>query len=222
MSFYRLYGKRLVDLAFAGCGLAALSPIMGIVALVVRLKLGSPVLFRQRRPGLRGKPFVMFKFRTMTEARDTRGALLPDTQRLNSVGRFLRESSLDELPELFNVVRGDMSLVGPRPLLMRYNPYFTQEERIRFTVRPGITGLAQVSGRNDLSWDLRLNADVRYVRELSFWLDAQILFLTIWRVASRQGLRVDPGALMLDLDEERKTRLKDNAQSEPATRLKRD
>lgn len=216
MSLYRLYGKRLVDLTFAGCALVILSPIMGVVALVVRLKLGSPVLFRQRRPGLRGKPFVMFKFRTMTEARDTRGALLPDTQRLNSVGRFLRETSLDELPELFNVLRGDMSLVGPRPLLMRYNPYFTQEERIRFTVRPGITGLAQVSGRNDLSWDLRLNADVRYVRELSFRLDAQILFLTIWQVASRQGLRVDPGAVMLDLDEERKNRLKDNAQNEPS------
>jgi lipopolysaccharide/colanic/teichoic acid biosynthesis glycosyltransferase len=140
----------------------------------------------------------------MIDARDIAGNMLPDGQRLTPFGRFLRKTSLDELPELLNVIKGEMSLVGPRPLLMRYYPYFTDEERVRFTVRPGITGLAQVSGRNDLSWDLRIAADIEYVRTYSFWMDITILFKTALTVFTHRGLQVDPGATMLDFDEERR------------------
>ncbi len=199
--------KRILDLALTVPLLFLLAPVMGLVALLVRLKLGPPVLFRQIRAGRNAKPFVAYKFRTMTEETDKSGALLPDDRRLTPLGRVLRALSLDELPELLNVLRGEMSLVGPRPLLMRYNPYFTDEERIRFTVLPGITGLAQVSGRNTLSWDERIAADVRYVREWSIWLDLKILGLTLFRVLTRHGLHVDPAAAMPDFDEERRRRL---------------
>ncbi|MBN1640890.1 MAG: sugar transferase, partial [Anaerolineae bacterium] len=151
-----------------------------------------------------GKPFTLIKFRTMTDARDADGKLRPDAERLTPLGRFLRSTSLDELPELLNVIRGEMSLVGPRPLLMRYDPYFRASERSRFLVRPGITGLAQVSGRNDLPWDERIAADVRYVDECSLGLDLAVLFSTAWQALRREGLRVDPGTNMLDFDEERR------------------
>jgi len=205
---YKKGGKRAFDLILAGLALVTLAPIFGVIGLLVRVKLGSPVLFRQQRPGLHGRPFTIYKFRTMSDDQDAQGNLLPDTDRLPSFGKFLRITSLDELPELWNVFQGEMSLVGPRPLLLRYTPYFSDEERERFLVRPGITGLAQVSGRNDLNWDARLAADVRYVQQCSLRLDLRILFTTLWRVLSREGLQVDPGSVMLDLDVERRLRLK--------------
>jgi lipopolysaccharide/colanic/teichoic acid biosynthesis glycosyltransferase len=209
---YKKVGKRALDIILAGLALVTLAPVLGVIGLLVCVKLGSPVLFRQQRPGLHGRPFAIYKFRTMSDNRDAQGNLLPDTDRLPSFGKHLRNTSLDELPELWNVFRGDMSLVGPRPLLMRYIPYFSDEERQRFLVRPGITGLAQVSGRNDLNWDARLAADVRYVQQCSLKLDLRILFTTLWRVLGREGLQVDPGSVMLDLDVERRLRLK----SEPS------
>lgn len=212
-SLYVRYGKRVLDLALTVPTVLVLSPILVVIALLVRWRMGSPVLFCQQRPGWHGEPFTLFKFRTMTSARDTQGNLLPDTDRLTAFGRFLRSTSLDELPELINVLKGDLSLVGPRPLLMRYYPYFTDEERVRFSIRPGISGLAQVSGRNDLSWDARIAADVRYVQTCSFALDLHIVFLTFWRIVTRQGMQVDPGAVMLDLDEERRRRFQGKSRS---------
>ncbi len=197
-------GKRAIDLVIAGVLLIVLSPVFLVVAASIRLTMGSPVLFRQVRPGLHGRPFTMLKFRTMTDARDASGRHLPDSQRLTRLGRWLRATSLDEFPELVNVLKGDMSLVGPRPLLMRYMPYFTDRERIRFAVRPGITGLAQVSGRNALPWDERLELDVRYVEEWSLGLDFRILWMTVRNVLRRSGVEVDPTQVMLDFDEERR------------------
>lgn len=198
--------KRLFDLLVATSAVIALSPLLLALAVLVRIRLGTPVLFRQKRPGRHGVPFEMLKFRTMTDARDGNGELLSDTERLTSFGRWLRNTSLDELPELLNVIRGDMSIVGPRPLLMRYYPWFTDEERARFNVRPGITGLAQISGRNDLPWDKRIAMDVEYVRRRSLLLDLTIIFKTVERIVSREGLQEDPGAVMLDFDEERRRR----------------
>ena len=164
------------------------SPLLALVALLVRLKLGSPVLFRQMRPGLHGRPFTMLKFRTMTDARDASGQLLPDSQRLTPFGRFLRSTSLDELPELINVLKGDMSLVGPRPLLMQYLERYTPEQRRRHEVRPGITGWAQVNGRNALSWERKFELDVWYVDHQSPWLDLKIIFMTVWKIFRRDGI----------------------------------
>lgn len=204
--FYRERGKRLFDLALALALLALLALPFLIVAILVRLFLGSPVIFRQRRPGRFGEVFAMFKFRTMTDARGVDGELLSDAERLTAFGRALRASSLDEIPELWNVVRGEMSLVGPRPLLTRYTPFFTEAERARFEVRPGITGLAQVNGRNDLRWDDRLARDIEYVETVSLAVDVHILLLTLRKVFVRHGIQVDPGSSMLDLDEERRRR----------------
>ncbi len=203
---YIQYGKRLFDFCIALVALIILMPLMLLITGFIRLRLGAPFLFRQQRPGLHGKPFTLYKFRTMTDARDANGNLLPDAERLTPFGRFLRSYSLDELPELFNVLKGEMSLVGPRPLLMKYTPYFTEQEKKRFMVRPGITGLAQVSGRNDLSWDLRLNADIQYVQNLSFTLDMKIIGLTVLQVLTRKGVQTDPEATMLNFDEERRQR----------------
>lgn len=188
--------KRLLDVILASVGLVLLAPFMLFLALLVRLRLGSPVLFRQTRPGLHGKPFTMFKFRTMTDARDDDGNLLPDDQRLPRFGRLLRATSLDELPELWNVLKGDMSLVGPRPLLMEYLPLYTPEQARRNEVRPGITGWAQVNGRNALSWDDRFRLDVWYVDNHSIWLDLKILFLTVKKVLVREGISADGEATM--------------------------
>lgn len=196
-------GKRSLDLLLAGLGLVLVSPLMGALALLVQWRLGKPALFRQVRTGLNGHPFTIFKFRTMKDTRDGAGRLLSDGERLTPLGSFLRASSLDELPELFNVIRGDMSLVGPRPLVPQYDPYYTAEERERFGVRPGITGLAQISGRNDLPWDARLAADVEYARNASLALDLRILLRTLWLVVRRRGARPDPRGAMLDLDVER-------------------
>lgn len=185
---YRRYGKRFLDLVIVIPALIVLAPVMAIIALLIRIKLGPGVFFRQQRPGLHGKPFTMLKFRTMTDARDAQGNLLPDDQRLTPFGRFLRSTSLDELPELLCVLRGEMSLVGPRPLLMQYLERYTPEQRRRHEVLPGITGLAQINGRNALSWEQKFAYDVQYVDQLSFWLDVKILFLTLWKVIKREGI----------------------------------
>jgi lipopolysaccharide/colanic/teichoic acid biosynthesis glycosyltransferase len=180
--------KRVIDVVISLLALALLAvPLLAIAALV-RINLGSPVLFRQVRPGLHGKPFLMFKFRTMTDARDSRGQLLPDSQRLTRFGRLLRSTSLDELPELWNVFVGDMSLVGPRPLLMEYLPLYSNEQARRHEVRPGLTGWAQVNGRNSLGWDERLRLDVWYVDHRSLLLDLRILWLTLLKVTTREGI----------------------------------
>jgi len=180
--------KRLFDLLVTLPALFLLAPLMGLLALLVRFKLGAPVLFRQQRPGLHGRPFMLYKFRTMTDARDAEGALLPDAERLTSFGRFLRSTSLDELPELFNVLKGEMSLVGPRPLLMEYLPRYTPEQRRRHEVKPGLTGWAQVNGRNALSWEEKFALDVWYVEHCSFWLDLKILWRTLVKVIRREGI----------------------------------
>lgn len=180
--------KRTVDLAFSSLGLLFISPLLLGLALLVRIKLGAPVLFCQQRPGLFGKPFKMYKFRTMTDARDAEGNLLPDWQRLTAFGKFLRSSSLDELPELFNVLKGEMSLVGPRPLLMEYLPLYSPEQARRHEVKPGITGWAQVNGRNAISWEEKFKLDVWYVDNRSFWLDLKILWLTVRKVFAREGI----------------------------------
>lgn len=184
--------KRLVDLVIAVPALVTVSPVMAVVGVLVRVILGPPVFFRQRRPGLHGEPFTIVKFRTMTDDRDDDGRLLPDDQRLTRFGRFLRETSLDELPELWNVVRGDMSLVGPRPLLMDYLDRYTPEQARRHEVRPGLTGWAQVNGRNAQSWEEKLTQDVWYVDHRSLSLDLRILARTLVQVVRREGIN-QPG-----------------------------
>lgn len=185
---YRHFGKRAFDLVVTVSLLVLLSPLVAVIAVLVRFKLGSPVFFRQRRPGLHGQPFTIVKFRTMTEHRDSTGLLLPDGARLTRFGRLLRSSSLDELPELFNIVRGEMSLVGPRPLLMQYLDRYSAEQMRRHEVKPGLTGWAQVQGRNTLSWDAKFKLDVWYVDHQSWWLDLYILALTAWKILKREGI----------------------------------
>ena len=188
--------KRLFDIAASACGLLLLAPVIAIVAWKIRRKLGSPVLFRQVRPGLNGKPFEMIKFRTMRDAVDAAGKPLPDSERMTPFGSFLRSSSLDELPELWNVLKGEMSLVGPRPLLMEYLPLYSPEQYRRHEVRPGVTGWAQINGRNALSWDEKFKLDVWYVDNRSFSLDLKIIFLTIKKVVVRDGISADGEATM--------------------------
>lgn len=196
--------KRALDVIVAGAGLVVAAVPIAALAALVRRRLGSPVLFRQERPGRHGVPFTMLKFRTMTDERGADGELLPDAQRLTPFGSFLRSTSLDELPELVNVLRGDMSIVGPRPLLMRYTEFFTPEEARRLDVRPGITGLAQTRGRNLVSWDERLAWDRRYVENVSLWLDLKVIWATCTQVLRRNGVVVDPESVMLNLDDERR------------------
>lgn len=188
--------KRVLDFIFSLCLLLVVFPVMLIVALLIRIKLGAPVIFQQVRPGLHGKPFRMVKFRTMLDAVDEDGNVLPDTDRLTSFGKFLRSTSLDELPELWNVLRGDMSLVGPRPLLMEYLPLYTPEQFRRHEVRPGVTGWAQINGRNALSWPEKFKLDVWYVDNQSFWLDMKIIFLTVKKVIIRDGISAEGEATM--------------------------
>jgi sugar transferase EpsL len=190
--------KRALDLVAALALLVLLAPVLGVTALLVRLKLGSPVLFRQERAGRFGRPFIIFKFRTMTEARDPEGNLLPDEARLTPFGQFLRASSLDELPQLLNVLRGDLSLVGPRPLPTRYVPRYTPEQRRRLDCPPGITGWAQVNGRNAVDWDTRFVLDAWYVDHRSLALDLRILCLTFWRVIRRTGINQEGQATMTE------------------------
>lgn len=180
--------KRFLDLLIASLGLALTAPLQGVLAVLIRWHLGRPVLFRQERPGLDGAPFTLLKFRTMTDARDAQRQLLPDAERLPPLGRFLRSTSLDELPELWNVVRGDMSLVGPRPLLVEYLPHYSTRQKRRHEVRPGLTGWAQVNGRNAPDWETRLEMDVWYVENRSLWLDLRILVRTLATVLRREGI----------------------------------
>jgi len=188
--------KRALDILVATVALIMLSPVFLILALVVRLRMGTPVLFRQRRPGVGGEPFELIKFRSMTDARNARGELLPDEQRLPATGRLLRSSSLDELPELWNVLRGDMSLVGPRPLLMEYLPLYSSRQARRHNVRPGLTGWAQINGRNSLSWEDKFELDVWYVENQSLCLDCRIILRTIWQVLARRGISAEGESTM--------------------------
>lgn len=183
-----LPGKRFFDLMVAFLALVIFSPALMIVALLVRIFHGAPILFKQQRPGYKGIPFYIYKFRTMTNRVDAQGNLLPDAERLTRLGRILRATSLDEVPEFFNVLRGELSLVGPRPLLMKYLPLYNVEQMRRHEVLPGITGWAQINGRNDISWPEKFQLDLWYVDHWSFWLDLKILWLTIWKVFKREGI----------------------------------
>jgi len=185
---YKIFLKRILDLGLTIPALISLSPALAGLALLVHFKLGPPILFRQKRPGLHGNPFFLLKFRTMTETFDAQGNLLPDSERLTPFGHFLRSISLDELPELFNVLRGEMSLVGPRPLLMQYLEHYTPEQMRRHEVKPGITGWGQVNGRNAITWEEKFALDVWYVDHLSFGLDLKIIALTIWKILKREGI----------------------------------
>jgi lipopolysaccharide/colanic/teichoic acid biosynthesis glycosyltransferase len=195
--------KRLFDIIVSLTLIILLAPLILFIALLIWFTMGRPILFRQRRVGYKGQVFTIYKFRTMTEERDEHGNLLPDEQRLTRFGRFLRETSLDELPELFNVLKGDMSVVGPRPLLVEYLPYYTPEERKRHNMRPGITGWAQVNGRNAITWDQKLALDVWYVDNWSLWLDFKIILMTIIKVIKREGISTDGYATAPRLDEVR-------------------
>jgi len=201
---YKHFFKRVLDILISGMGLICLSPVLLVLAVLIKLKLGSPIIFKQERPGLDEKIFTLKKFRTMTDERDENGKLLPDAVRLTKFGKFLRSTSLDELPELWNIFCGDMSLIGPRPLLVSYLPYYTEREKLRHTVRPGLTGLAQVSGRNFLEWDKRLEKDAEYVENLSFGLDIKIFFTTIKKVFVREDVVVDTNKVEGNLAEIRK------------------
>lgn len=194
--FYKNYVKRPMDFMLAFIAIIILSPVLLIVAMLVRLKLGSPILFKQERPGLNEKIFTMYKFRTMTDERDENGELLPDHIRLTTFGKFLRSTSLDELPELFNIIKGDMSIVGPRPLLVQYLTLYDDHQRRRHEVRPGLTGLAQISGRNAISWEERFDLDVQYVDNLSFIEDWKIILTTIKKVFIREGISSNTSVTM--------------------------
>ena len=194
--FYERFVKRAFDITISGLALLILWPLLAIVALLVRIKHGSPVLFSQERPGLNEKIFRMYKFRSMTNERDEKGELLPDEKRLTGFGKFLRATSLDELPELWNIFRGDLSLIGPRPLLVRYLPLYSERQHLRHSVRPGMTGWAQVHGRNTVSWQDKFEYDVWYAEHISFGLDVKIFFMTIIKVLKREGINSDTAATM--------------------------
>lgn len=208
--------KRGLDFLLSLCGVIVLSPVLLALCALVRVKLGSPVLFRQERPGKNEKIFTLCKFRTMTDEKDADGKLLPDAVRLTKFGKFLRATSLDELPELFNILKGDMSIIGPRPLLVSYLPYYTEREKLRHSVRPGLTGLAQVSGRNFLDWDRRLEKDVEYVEHLSFGMDLKVLWMTVQTVLGHsEEVAEDTNAVEGNFAEIRKKRLEgENLRSE--------
>ena len=195
-TFYEKFIKRALDVILSGGALIVLSPVLAVTALLVRTKLGSPVIFHQDRPGKDEKIFRLYKFRSMTDERDENGDLLPDEVRLTKFGKLLRSTSLDELPELWNILRGDMSIVGPRPLLVKYLPLYNEEQRHRHDVRPGLTGWAQVNGRNALSWEEKFRLDVWYVQNVSFWVDVKTIFLTVKNVLRREGISSDTAVTM--------------------------
>ena len=202
--------KRCLDFVLSLCGIIVLSPVLLVLMVLVRTKLGSPVFFKQERPGKNEKIFTLCKFRTMTAERDENGNLLPDAVRLTKFGQFLRGTSLDELPELFNILKGDMSIVGPRPLLVSYLPYYSERERLRHSVRPGLTGLAQVSGRNFIDWDRRLEKDIEYVENLSFRMDMKVLRMTVQTVLGHtEEVAQDTNAVEGNFAEIRKKRLEE-------------
>lgn len=193
---YKRFVKRCLDFLLSLAALIILSPVLLLVAILVRCKLGSPILFKQKRPGLHEKIFCMYKFRTMTDAKDADGNLLPDEVRLTKFGKLLRSTSLDELPELFNILKGDMAIVGPRPLLVQYLPRYNERQHHRHDVRPGFTGLAQVNGRNSISWQEKFEWDVRYVEQISFWTDVKIIAKTVKVVLKRDGISSETSATM--------------------------
>jgi undecaprenyl phosphate N,N'-diacetylbacillosamine 1-phosphate transferase len=201
---YAKYIKRILDLILSLMALIVLMPLMIIIGILVRINLGSPIIFKQKRPGKNEKIFTLYKFRTMTDKRNIDGNLLPDEYRLTKFGKFLRSTSLDELPELINIIKGDMAIVGPRPLLVEYLPYYTEEEKHRHDVRPGLTGLAQVNGRNALQWEERFSFDLQYVKNITFKNDMTIIFKTIGKVIKKEDILVGKQQILLDLDEERK------------------
>ena len=192
----RHFLKRLFDIISSAAGLIVISTLLAVLAVLVRLKLGSPILFRQQRPGLGGKAFVIYKFRTMTDQSDALGKLLPDEQRLPAFGRFLRGTSFDELPELLNVLKGDMSIVGPRPLMMKYLGRYSPQQARRHEVKPGITGWAQINGRNAISWEDKFKLDVWYVDNWTLWLDMKIILKSVWMVIVREGITQQGRATM--------------------------
>ncbi|WP_039043123.1 sugar transferase [Sporosarcina sp. ZBG7A] len=194
--FYRRFVKRPMDFVLSLIAIIVLSPVLLIVAVLVRMKLGSPVLFKQQRPGLNEEIFMMYKFRTMTDGRDAQGELLPDSVRLAKFGKLLRSTSLDELPELFNILQGNMSIVGPRPLLVQYLPLYSEHQKRRHEVRPGLSGLAQVSGRNAISWEDKFDLDVEYVDNVGFMKDWRIIFLTLKKVFVKEGINSETAATM--------------------------
>lgn len=206
-SFYSRYVKRPLDIVLALVALLVLSPIFLIVALLVRVNLGSPVIFKQNRPGKDEQIFTLYKFRTMTEERDEHGKLLPNSLRLTKFGQFLRTTSLDELPELFNILKGDMSIIGPRPLVVEYLPYYTDQERIRHSVRPGLSGLAQINGRNTIFWESRFSFDIEYVKTISFLNDLKIILKTIKQVIKRSDIGQSGVDAPIDFDEYRQRKL---------------
>lgn len=203
---YQKWLKRLIDIVVSAAGIIVLSPVLLILWILVRAKLGKPAIFTQERPGKDEKIFKLYKFRSMTDERDEKGELLPDEVRLTAFGKKLRGTSLDELPELFNILKGDMSLIGPRPLLVGYLPYYTKREQLRHSVRPGLTGLAQVSGRNFIAWDDRLAKDVEYVENLSLLMDLKILLRTVMVVFKREDVAVETDSVEGYLWDERKRR----------------
>lgn len=193
---YRIFFKRFFDFFLSLIALIILSPIILCIAFLVRYKLGSPVIFKQKRPGKNEKIFTMYKFRTMTDESDENGNLLPDEKRLTKFGKLLRSTSLDELPELFNILKGDMSIVGPRPLLVKYLPLYNEQQKHRHDVRPGFTGYAQVNGRNSISWEEKFDLDVYYTQHITFAGDCKIIFKTVWTVLKREGINSDTSATM--------------------------
>ena len=207
---YKKYIKRLLDILISFLGLIILSPVILIVAILIKIKLGSPVIFKQERPGKNEKIFKLYKFRSMSDKRDKEGKLLPDSERLTKFGKILRATSLDELPELVNILKGDMSLIGPRPLAVSYLPYYNEVEKHRHDVRPGLTGLAQINGRNNLNWDERFKYDIEYVNNITFINDCKILFKTFFKVAKRDGVVTRGTGKTIDFDEYRKNERKNN------------
>ena len=197
---YAKYIKRILDFILSLIALIVLSPVLLVVAILVRIKLGSPIIFKQQRPGKDERIFTLYKFSTMTDKKDENGNLLPDSERLTKFGKVLRSTSLDELPELVNILKGDMSIVGPRPLLVKYLPYYTEEERHRHDVRPGLTGLAQVSGRNTISWKEKFDKDIEYVNNISFFNDCSVIIKTVIAVFKHDGVKLQA---IPDLDKER-------------------
>lgn len=204
MKVYAGFFKRIIDFIAASLLFVCLFPVFAAVALAVRIKMGSPVMFTQRRPGKNEKIFRVMKFRTMTSEKDSNGNLLPDSVRLTKLGAFLRKTSLDEIPQIINVIKGDMSFIGPRPLLVEYLPYYTEEEKLRHSVRPGITGLAQINGRNNTTWEKKFSYDINYVKNISFLLDAKIAFLTIVKVLKRSDIQTANTEQPLNIVRERK------------------
>ena len=200
---YRKYIKRILDIVLSLLALILLMPVMIVIYILVRIKLGKPAIFKQQRPGKDEKIFTIYKFRTMTDEKDENGNLLPDSERLTKFGKILRSTSLDELPELINIIKGDMSIVGPRPLLVEYLPYYTEKERHRHDVRPGLTGLAQISGRNKVLWEDRFELDLKYIENITLFNDLKILLMTIGKVIKRKNITVRGSGIMLDFDKYR-------------------